>query len=87
MNDVSNASDKFNSVLFADDTTLDNPLRTFDMIGTQNKYNKARLSDNINLELEKIYNWLCANKLSLNIGKTKYMIFHFRQRNIKEYIP
>ena len=37
MNDISNASDKFNSVLFADDTTLDNPLKTFDMIGTEHK--------------------------------------------------
>ena len=87
MNDISKASEKFNSVLFADDTTLDNPLKTFDMIGTENPLDKAKLSENINLELSKIYDWLRVNKLSLNIGKTKYMIFHYRQRNIKDLIP
>ena len=87
MNDISKASEKFNSVLFADDTTLDNPLKSFDMIGTENPLDKAKLSENINLELSKIYDWLRVNKLSLNIGKTKYMIFHYRQRNIKDLIP
>ena len=31
--------------------------------------------------------WLCVNKLSLNIPKTKFMIFHYRQRNITNFIP
>ena len=87
MNDIVNASEKFNSVLFADDTTLDNPLRSFDMIGTENRYDKTTLSQNINLELKKIYDWLCVNKLSLNIGKTKFMVFHYRQRNINDLVP
>ena len=30
----------------------------------------------INDELSAVYNWLAVNKLSLNIKKTKYMIFH-----------
>ena len=29
----------------------------------------------INLELPSIYNWLCANKLALNIKETKYIVF------------
>ena len=87
MNDIANASKKFNSVLFADDTTLDNPLKTFDLIGSENNLNRDRLSHNINLELKKIYDWLCVNKLSLNIGKTKFMIFHYRQKNINNLIP
>ena len=32
-------------------------------------------SDNINLELNKISDWMAVNKLSLNIAKTKIMIF------------
>ena len=64
MNDIAKASDKFNSVLFADDTNLENTMKTFDMIATDNKYDITRLSDNINSELEKIYDWLCVNKLS-----------------------
>ena len=28
----------------------------------------------------KIYNWLCSNKLSLNVSKTKFMCFHAPQK-------
>ena len=31
-------------------------------------------------ELSKIFHWLSVNKLSLNISKTKYMLFRFSQR-------
>ena len=30
----------------------------------------------VNNELKKIYEWFNANKLSLNVGKTKYSLFH-----------
>ena len=33
----------------------------------------------INSELEEIADWLAVNKLSLNVQKTKFMIFHYRQ--------
>ena len=36
----------------------------------------------INSELDKIDDWLAVNKLSLNVQKTKVMIFHYRQRII-----
>ena len=32
--------------------------------------------DVINEELSKICDWLSANKLSLNVVKTKYMLYH-----------
>ena len=48
---------------------------------------KKQLEINVNLELDNIYRWLCVNKLSLNIPKTKFMIFHYRQRNIDNIIP
>ena len=35
-------------------------------------------------ELQKIIIWLKINKLSLNIKKTHYIVFHFRQRRIPE---
>ena len=38
--------------------------------------------DNINYELTRINEWLALNKLNLNINKTKYIIFHFPQRNM-----
>ena len=33
-------------------------------------------TDSLNNELKCITNWLDVNKLSLNIGKTKHMIYH-----------
>ena len=30
----------------------------------------------------KLWDWLGANKLSLNIAKTKYMMFHTGKRNV-----
>ena len=37
-------------------------------------------TEKINSELEKIYRWLCSNKLSLKVGKTKFACFHNTQR-------
>ena len=34
----------------------------------------------ISLISTKIYRWLCSNKLSLNVGKTKFACFHTAQR-------
>ena len=36
----------------------------------------------INAELMKLWDWRGANKLSLNIAKTKYMVFHTSMRNV-----
>ena len=36
----------------------------------------------INNELSKICEWLSPNKLSLNIKKTKFMVFHTPQRRV-----
>ena len=41
----------------------------------------------INSELENVVVWLNANKLSLNVSKTKFMIFHNRQFNVENQIP
>ena len=61
INDLAMASDAFLSVLFAD-------YRNLFIYGhdIETLYNK------INEDLEKIKEWLCANKLSLNIMKTHY---------------
>ena len=46
-----------------------------------------QLSENMNKELDNILEWLNTNKLSLNVKKTKFMIFHYRQRKIDNLIP
>ena len=68
INDIVSATTKFYPIIYADDTTLSATLNTF---GNENEIN-----ENINYELNCILNWLKLNKLSLNLNKTKAMIFH-----------
>ena len=63
MNDLPSATN-FYIKLFADDTFL----------CAQNKSMKV-LENEVNLELGKVYDWLKANKLTLNISKSKFMVF------------
>ncbi len=77
INDMSKVSNIFAFIIYADDTTLSSILRAF-------KPNKRleNIEDKINTEQYKISEWLVVNKLSLNITKTKYTIFHTKQRKI-----
>ena len=63
INDLPNAT-AFLTLLFADDTT-------FQLSGT----NLPLLFNKSNIELEKASTWFKANKLTLNVKKTKYMLF------------
>ena len=86
MNDIHNVSDRLTFILYADDTTLTSPLCSF----THGSHNDAsHISSQINSELLKISDWLTANKLSLNVEKTKFVFFfHNYQRVIaNEDIP
>ena len=74
VNDIYHSSDFFNFILYADDTSLYNSLFRLRNV----------TSDDINRELQKIYFWLYINKLSLNISKSKYMIFHHSRRKIEQ---
>ena len=78
VNDIHLVSDTFKSILYADDTTLLGPLCAFKN-NTDVSDNDIIVSSNINNELDKIGEWLAANKLSLNASKTKYMLFHFQR--------
>ena len=70
MNDLSQASKLFNLIAYADDTTLTN---TLSCVGHNTTVGDRERK--INAELVKIDEWLKINKLSLNIKKTKFMIF------------
>ena len=85
VNDIHTVSNKLNFILYADDTTLTSPSCSFTH-GAQNDV--SHVSSQINSELLKISDWLKVNKLSLNVDKTRYMIFHNYQRVIaNEDIP
>ena len=44
--------------------------------------NRDELLKIVNQEIANISNWLKINKLSLNVEKTHYIIFHNRQKKI-----
>ena len=64
--------------MFADDTNL--------FISDCNIEN---LFETVNKELRKVANWFKANKLFLNISKTKYSLFHStrKRKDIPNILP
>ena len=71
VNDIHKSSDKLAFYLFADDTNLlcaDKNLRTLELV--------------VNLEFHKVYEWLTAYMLTLNVKKSTFIIFHSHQKKI-----
>ena len=87
MNGIHTASDKFDMILYADDTNLISPLCSFNSSFSGTKNDVKRVSEQINIELTNIQEWLNINELSLSVRKTKYMIFHYYERNITNISP
>ena len=65
VNDLHHASKVLNPIMFADDTNL---------FFSHSDINI--LFEKINKELTNVSNWFNANKLSLNVQKTKFSFFH-----------
>jgi hypothetical protein len=72
VNDLPNCSNNTKFITYADDTTL---------ISTVNHESTEDLNSLKN-ELDKVYKWLCTNKLSLNISKTKSIVFRTPHRKL-----
>ena len=71
INDMTtNVSNKIIPLLFAEDTTVLIEGNNLDVIIT-------------NSELDRINTWLKSNKLSLNVTKTHYMVFHHARRKVR----
>ena len=75
INDICNISNYFTFTLFADDTTIVSAHNNIDILFSQ-----------ANIELSKLYNWFCLNKLSLNMDKTSYILFSNKQDDPKNTI-
>ena len=75
INDFCNSSNLLSFVLFADDSNL-----------FFSHKNPNTLVRTINTELKKVTQWIRANKLSLNLQKTKYMIFSNTIENLNSDI-
>ena len=78
LNNFNIASNYFEFILYADDSTLIAPLKS---------HKNVNVSHMINNELIKIQTWLSVNKLSLNLSKTKFMLFHTNKRKLVNKIP
>ena len=70
INDLPSAGDMFSMLRYVGDTTL---FCNFD--------NNCNVKV-FNAKLNNVHSWLCSNRLSLNVGKAKYVSF----TQLKKYI-
>ena len=74
VDDLNKASDVLDRIMFADDTNL-----------FYSYQNVKALFGTVNCELQKICEWFRENKLSLNVTKTNYTLFH--KSSTKDKLP
>ena len=67
INDAHRATQALKFVHFADDTTLFQNIAFF----SGGTLTQSQVEGRINVELRKVYDWLCVNKLSLNVAKSR----------------
>lgn len=72
INDIINVFPAFLPILFADNTS----------VFLEDK-NVDNVISRMNVVLENIVEWVSANKLSLNIDKANFMIFHINGKAVK----
>ena len=72
INDLPRCLSHSTTSLFADDTNL-----------TANGGSSDEVITKLNVDLERVHQWLLANRLTLNKEKTEYMIIGSRQRLAK----
>jgi hypothetical protein len=72
MNDLARATDHFHMINFADDTALVSTLQSSNNLEIQQT----------ETELSKVSSWLEANKMLINVGKTKAMVFHTPRKSV-----
>ena len=82
MNDIPESSAIFDFILYADDTSLKSFINT-----RLTNCSNSQLSSVLNSELSKVNDWLSVNMLSLNVKKTKFMLFQTSKQNTSRFIP
>ena len=75
INDMNTAIKNSTVYHFADDTNL-----------LYSHKNPTTLKKIMNKDLKSLYEWLCANRLSLNVGKTEFMIFRPPRKSLPDRI-
>ncbi len=78
INDIAHTSKMFNFIIYADNINLSTSIEiVFRNAGD------LSISDTLNNELILVNKLLKLNKLSLNVNKSKYMIFHTKKKIFK----
>ena len=75
VNDIENCSSLLNFILFADDTNIFYSCKDY-----------QDFTKTVNLELHKLSQWFCANKLSLNVSKSNFILFGNRTQRCYDSI-
>ena len=75
INDINSSSDILKFQLFADDTCI-----------FFSHKNISIIENTLNSELNKVHNWLVANKLSLNVAKSNVLAFRTKNRNDQPFL-
>jgi len=75
INDMNKAINNSTVYHFADDTNL-----------LYSHKNPKTLKKVMNIDLKSLYEWLCANRLSLNVSKTEFMIFRPPKKTLSNRI-
>ena len=73
MNDFHHSTSRFQMVNYADDTTLLSNISSFSSVLS---------GGSVGAELERVNDWLLANKMCINVKKTKLMYFSPRSKQI-----
>ena len=72
INDFSKSAPDLDFHLFADDSNLFCSHKSLQCLEAK-----------VNVEFNNVNNWLCVNKLSLNIDKSNFVIFHPSQKKVQ----
>ena len=75
INDLPNISEVLHFFLFADDTNI-----------YYEAESPEKLEHAMNKELRELHKWLVVNRLSLNIDKTNFIVFHPYNKPLKHII-
>ena len=77
INDLPNTTKVLSFVFFVDETLYKQYFESD---------NIEKLNEKINKELPKVKKWLDCNKLSLNVNKTNFVMFHSRAKPVPNNI-
>ena len=71
INDICNATERANFVLYADDTNM--------FVNSRSAEDAMRIARD---SLDAVYKWFCDNRLTLNISKSSFVIYHRKGRRM-----